>query len=169
MDAKPPEDEFQTSRNREEESRLVAWIVGATIVGICLLFVAVTSRHKAATTGARVLYWAIGLACLIWSAWSFYWIMTAGRAEKNRHYRMKSDGRQQYAEHKHERRHGDVNRQLVCPHCQVKGKVRATSTTQATGTKGPSILTGWLFRTIVKSGKKCHCDNCGTSWDVLGS
>ena len=68
---------------------------------------------------------------------------------------------------------GPVNRAMVCPHCQVKGKIRTKHVDQKKGisggkataallTGGLSILATGLSRT--ESATQAHCDNCNNTW-----
>ncbi len=59
---------------------------------------------------------------------------------------------------------GDVNPNLVCPHCQTKGKVRSKASEEITSTKVVPVVGN-----TIKARKKVtqmHCDNCGTTWNV---
>jgi hypothetical protein len=70
-------------------------------------------------------------------------------------------------------KYGAKNLALVCPHCQVKGMVRAQPITQKKGISGgkatAAVLTAGL--SVVATGlsrkehnTQAHCDNCGSTW-----
>jgi hypothetical protein len=68
-----------------------------------------------------------------------------------------------------------VSPHIVCPHCQTKGNVSATPTTEKQGISGGkatgAILTAGLslFATGLSKKKKVtqlHCNTCGASWTI---
>lgn len=70
-------------------------------------------------------------------------------------------------------KHGRPNPQLVCPHCQSKGKVLTKPVTRKAGLSGgktsAAILTGGV--SIVATGlsrkesvTEAHCANCSSTW-----
>lgn len=67
------------------------------------------------------------------------------------------------------------NPNLVCPHCQTKGKVRTEQVKKKKGISGgkatAAIFTlGWslLATGLAKKDRvtKAHCDNCGMTWHI---
>lgn len=65
--------------------------------------------------------------------------------------------------------------QLVCPHCQTKGKIKTQRVKRAkrkTATRmlfGAATFGGSLAATGVSKKATvtaCHCRNCGMQWDV---
>ena len=63
---------------------------------------------------------------------------------------------------------GCTNPQLICPHCQTKGTVRAKGAERLLSTTGKI---GGILKTNTKSTTKQyvtqhHCDNCGSTWDI---
>ena len=69
---------------------------------------------------------------------------------------------------------GNVKPEMICPHCQVKGKVHTKPTQRKRGlsggkivggllTGGISILATGLSRKVLTT--EAHCDNCGATWD----
>ncbi len=74
---------------------------------------------------------------------------------------------------KHEAQFGKINEQLVCPHCQIKGKVRTTQRETNNGISGGkatgAILTGGVSLLATGLSKKgqctqAHCDSCNSTW-----
>ena len=70
---------------------------------------------------------------------------------------------------------GEINPALVCPHCQVKEKVRTKLETRKGGVSGGkaagAFLTGGLSLLVTGLLSKnkvtqAHCDNCGSTWDI---
>lgn len=57
------------------------------------------------------------------------------------------------------RRYGLINPVLICPHCQVKGKVRSSI-----GPNEAVLTTSNTYK--AKASTKMHCDSCGTDWTV---
>lgn len=69
---------------------------------------------------------------------------------------------------------GDVNRKLVCPHCQRKGRVRTKRVKRKRGVSGGkatgALLTGGLSVLATGLSRKqqvtqAHCGSCGSTWD----
>jgi hypothetical protein len=70
--------------------------------------------------------------------------------------------------------YGAVNSALVCPHCQVKGKVRTKEVKRKKGISGGKVAAAVLLSpvTLLATGlsrkeqaTQAHCDNCDSSWD----
>lgn len=68
---------------------------------------------------------------------------------------------------------GELNSQMVCPHCQTKGMVRIKSVSNKKGISGgkatAAILTGgWSILgtglSRKEKGTQAHCDNCKNTW-----
>ena len=69
---------------------------------------------------------------------------------------------------------GPVNRVMICPHCQMKGRVHAKPVNRKKGISGVkatgALLTGGLSILATGLSRKegltqTHCDNCGSTWD----
>ena len=65
--------------------------------------------------------------------------------------------------------HGSIAKQIICPHCNKKGKVRKQQIelmeeTREKGIIGATPIIG--RKTITKKGyaTQLHCDNCGVTW-----
>ncbi|MGI6671851.1 MAG: hypothetical protein ACOX58_09835 [Christensenellales bacterium] len=67
----------------------------------------------------------------------------------------------------------DYNPNLVCPHCQEKGKVYTEQVKMKKGISGgkatAALLTGGLSLLATGLSKKgvvtrAHCDNCNSTW-----
>lgn len=67
------------------------------------------------------------------------------------------------------------NAQLVCPHCQTQGQVRAVVVTRKKGISGGkatgAVMTGGASMLLTGLSRKqpatrMSCGNCGTQWDV---
>lgn len=69
--------------------------------------------------------------------------------------------------------HGPINPEMVCPHCQVKGKVRAKRVDRKAGVSGTkasaAVLTGGA--SVIVTGlsqseevTEAACDNCQSRW-----
>lgn len=70
-------------------------------------------------------------------------------------------------------RHGQVNAQMICPHCQSKGTVRTKTVTQKKGVSGgkatAAVLTAGVSMLATGLSRKegvteAHCDRCGCTW-----
>jgi hypothetical protein len=68
---------------------------------------------------------------------------------------------------------GRVNLQLICPHCETKGRVRTKYVKKKTGISGgkatAAVLTGGLSMLATGLSRKesltqAHCENCGSTW-----
>lgn len=68
---------------------------------------------------------------------------------------------------------GFISPQMVCPHCQNKGKVRTRTISQKKGISGgkatAALLTGGVSLLATGLSRKethtqAHCDNCGCTW-----
>lgn len=70
-------------------------------------------------------------------------------------------------------KHGAPNAQMICPHCQTKGKVLTKTVSKKAGISGAkatgALLTGGL--SIVATGlsrkdtlTEAHCANCSSTW-----
>lgn len=71
--------------------------------------------------------------------------------------------------------YGSVNPQLVCPHCNTSGHVRAKTVKAKQGVSGGkatgALLTGGVSILATGLSRKqrvtqCRCGNCGTSWQI---
>jgi hypothetical protein len=69
--------------------------------------------------------------------------------------------------------HGKVNSQMVCPHCQTRGKVRVKAIEKKAGISGgkatAALLTGGISVLATGLSRKeeltqAHCDNCSSTW-----
>jgi len=69
--------------------------------------------------------------------------------------------------------YGPVNPQLVCPHCQTRGRVHAKTVKVKKGISGGkatgAIITGGLSLLATGLSRKematqAHCDACGSTW-----
>ena len=107
------------------------------------------------------------------------WSFVDDLAEKNRFLRMSKNEQERYKTAKSidakvsleimksmrdSDRFGAIKSQLVCPHCQTKGKVRSKLTEDISRTKVVPIIGN-----TIKSKKgvtQMHCDNCSTTWNV---
>lgn len=61
-------------------------------------------------------------------------------------------------------RYGAINANLICPHCQTKGKVRSKSVEEITKTKVVPVIGN-----NIKSRRRVtqiHCDNCDITWNA---
>jgi hypothetical protein len=72
-----------------------------------------------------------------------------------------------------QKRYGPLNQQIICPHCQYRGKVRTKSVKRKTGisgskataamwTMGWSTLATGLSRKVALT--QAHCENCNSTW-----
>lgn len=64
--------------------------------------------------------------------------------------------------------YGNKNSQMICPHCQTKGEVRALHVKRQTVAISTTntILTRKSTQTSVHAATQLHCDNCNMTWDV---
>lgn len=69
--------------------------------------------------------------------------------------------------------YGSVNGQIICPHCQTKGKVRTKRIQKDAGISGKkataAALTGGISLLATGLSRKetvtqAHCDNCNSTW-----
>lgn len=69
--------------------------------------------------------------------------------------------------------HGEINAQLVCPHCQTKGGVHTKLVKQKKGISGGKamggLLTGGISLLATGLSRKealteAYCDNCKSKW-----
>jgi hypothetical protein len=90
-------------------------------------------------------------------------LVAAGQASNNR-----SQGVSALCAHK-----CTLNRQMTCPHCQVKGKILTKQVTMKAGISGGkatgAILTGGLSLLATGLSRKetlteAYCDNCSSTW-----
>lgn len=96
---------------------------------------------------------------------------------------MPENERQQYLYEKEQNEreliYGKVNPELICPHCQVKGKVRVTTAissekngisgakaTAAILTGGASLLVTGLSKKETKISTRAFCENCKLTWYI---
>lgn len=64
--------------------------------------------------------------------------------------------------------HGQVNPELICPHCQKKGNVHSKSYVKNKVVKGKvgGILKTDINMSQAESGVERCCNNCGSQWNV---
>ena len=64
--------------------------------------------------------------------------------------------------------HGQVNLELICPHCQKKGTVHSKNYTKNKVVKGSAggILKTDIKMNQVESGIARYCNNCGSQWNL---
>ena len=64
--------------------------------------------------------------------------------------------------------HGEVNHELICPHCQKKGTVHSKNYTENKVSKGKvgGILKTNINMSQAESGIRRRCNNCGSQWNV---
>lgn len=69
--------------------------------------------------------------------------------------------------------HGPISFQMVCPHCQTKGKVRTKAITAKKGVSGgkaaAALITSGLSLVVVGLSRKenltqAKCENCDSTW-----
>ena len=104
-----------------------------------------------------------------------------GKREKEKIALMSSDEKQKYREEKQSRlaeanqiiEYGVINTEMMCPHCQTKGKIRTKHINHKKGVSGgkatAAVLTGGLSLIAVGLSRKeevtqAHCDNCKNTW-----
>lgn len=72
-----------------------------------------------------------------------------------------------------ESKHGPLNPQLICPHCQTKGTVRTKSVKKKAGISGgkatAALMTGGLSMFATGLSRKetlteAHCETCNSTW-----
>jgi len=117
---------------------------------------------------------SIWVICFLWVKLSFWQLVllflavpiTLGIWESHRRSEMSPAKRSQLA-------YGSINSQIVCAHCQTKGKVRTKIIEKDAGISGKkataAALTGGisLLATGLSRNEKvtqAHCDNCGSTW-----
>ena len=70
-------------------------------------------------------------------------------------------------------RFGELSPVMICPHCQLQGKVRTKKVTRKKGVSGSkaagALLTGGISLLATGLSRKeietqAHCDNCNNSW-----
>ena len=75
---------------------------------------------------------------------------------------------------KAEKEREELNKAMICPHCQEKGMVRTSPITQKKGVSGgkatAAIFTGGVSLLATGLSRKeavtqAHCDNCGSTWN----
>ena len=102
----------------------------------------------------------------------------AERAEKQRQateaaQKMKEHSQKARKEAIAQQQFGAINSAMMCPHCQIKGKIRTKKITKKTGVSGSkaaaAVVTGGLSVLAVGLARKeastqAHCDNCGNDW-----
>ncbi|MBP1627541.1 MAG: hypothetical protein H6Q00_2016 [Holophagaceae bacterium] len=88
------------------------------------------------------------------------------KAEREKLERMK-------LEREAERKHGEINQAMICPHCQSKGSVRVKKVIQKKGVSGgkatAAVLTGGASLLVAGLSRKeelsqAHCENCHNGW-----
>ena len=69
--------------------------------------------------------------------------------------------------------YGAISPAMICPHCQIKGKIRTKSVTQKKGVSGgkatAALLTGGVSLLATGLSRKegatqAHCGECGNTW-----
>ncbi len=69
--------------------------------------------------------------------------------------------------------YGGINAEMICPHCQTKGKTRTKHITQKKGVSGAkatgAVLTGGLSLLATGLSRKedatqAYCENCNSTW-----
>lgn len=69
--------------------------------------------------------------------------------------------------------HGEINSQLICPHCQTRGKVRSKPIEKKAGISGgkatAALFTGGISMLATGLSRKetltqSRCDNCSSTW-----
>lgn len=66
--------------------------------------------------------------------------------------------------YRHTSQFGASNSNLVCPHCQTKGRTRSKAAEEITSTKVVPVIGNTIKAR--KNVTQMHCDNCGTTWNV---
>ena len=70
-------------------------------------------------------------------------------------------------------KYGSIKKEMICPHCQTKGKIRTKNIKQKKGISGgkavATVLTGGLSILAVGLSRKesvtqAHCGNCKATW-----
>ena len=112
----------------------------------------------------------------------FAWIVSMLESAKLE--KMGPDERAAYLETKRKRaevarakmrdlQQGELNSQMICPHCQSRGRVRTKRVTQKKGISGgkatAAVLTGGVSMLATGLSRKeamteAHCDKCGSTW-----
>jgi hypothetical protein len=67
-----------------------------------------------------------------------------------------------------DRIYGPINGNLICPHCQTKGKVhmkRVSRVTTSTGKVGGILKTN-TKSTLTTVVTQHNCDQCNSTWDI---
>jgi hypothetical protein len=94
------------------------------------------------------------------------------RAQENTYYDELAKSEKKSEEKRKERqdiRNGPIAPEIICPHCQAKGKVRTTQTRKTEHTRQRGIIGGVLgVKTTTDKGTmtQLHCDNCDVTWNV---
>jgi len=69
---------------------------------------------------------------------------------------------------------GSVNSELICPHCQTKGRVHTKPVKRKAGISGGKVMGGLLTGgiSLLATGlsrkqqlTQAHCDHCNSTWD----
>ena len=93
--------------------------------------------------------------------------------EKQKHLEEKNFRLAETNQRKLEIEYGAIYTAMICPHCQIKGKVYAKPIKLKKGVSGAkatgAILTGGLSILAVGLSRKeantqAHCDNCNSTW-----
>lgn len=91
------------------------------------------------------------------------------REELERQQLRKEEARQRFQE----LTYGTINQEMICPHCQAKGKIRTKYIKKKKGVSGgkatAAVLTGGISLLAVGLSRKeeitqGHCDNCSNTW-----
>ena len=142
---------------------------------ILTLIVLIAAYKDTILTYAIWIFYAIlGFLIFLWA-----WELNKKKKEEDRIAAMTPEEREQYeldkklkaedAQRKiHEEVFGPINYQLICPHCQNKGTVRANNKKNmltTSGTVGGVIKTN-TASTITQNVTQHHCDNCGSTWNI---
>ena len=65
--------------------------------------------------------------------------------------------------------YGSFAPQIVCPHCQTKGKVRTTTRERVEESREKGVIGATIGKkTITKKGRytQLHCDVCDVTWEA---
>jgi hypothetical protein len=87
--------------------------------------------------------------------------------------RKKEENEKKLADFSATYKYGELNSQMVCPHCQTKGMIRIKSVSNKKGISGgkatAALLTGGLSilgtgLSRKEKGTQAHCENCNNTW-----
>ena len=89
------------------------------------------------------------------------WAIVSGLKEGEKVNAMSPEDRSNYI-------FGQINANLICPHCQTKGTVHVKKVPRvatSTGTVG-GILKANTKSTVTSVVTQHHCDQCSSTWDI---